>query len=382
MRLLAGEREGAADVLLPVFAHVAAGDRDAAPLRVEEAEQEVRDRGLAGAARPDERDARAGVEPEVEARERGPVAARVARRHALEHDRLPGPPAQEAARPDRAPPARGRSARARAGPPTSVAASSRAVPGSGCTDSNDASASSASVAISTRSSVPAEWAETAAASTPTTVSPVTSTARPSREPGDERVAPGEARQLGVGRPDRGELLLLAPVDDELGGAAQQLDELRGQLPARRGLTAPRGAAEPRRERRQRDPGDEQPGREDRAGQRQDDRRGDHARGRDDDRDERRPDPAEVEPLQRVDVADHAADEVAAPEVGELRRRERLDARVEARRGCGRARAARDRARRAGRGSARSGARSRRSGRATIVTVSASTGGCSAAREIR
>ena len=67
VRLLAGEREGAADVLLPVLAHVAAGDRDAALLRVEEAQQEVRDRRLAGAARPDERDPRAGLEPQVEA---------------------------------------------------------------------------------------------------------------------------------------------------------------------------------------------------------------------------------------------------------------------------------------------------------------------------
>ena len=149
------------------------------------------------------------------------------------------------------------------------------------------------------------------------------------EPRDERVAAREARELRVGPPDRRELLLLAAVDDELGGAAQELDELGGQLAARRSLAAPGRGAEPGRERRQREPGDEEPGREDRAGNREDDRSGDDAHGRHDDRDERRPDPAEVEPLQRIDVADHAADEVAPAEVGEPRRRERLDARVEA-----------------------------------------------------
>ena len=44
VRVLAGERERAADVLLAVLAHVAAGDRDAALLRVEEAQQQVRRR--------------------------------------------------------------------------------------------------------------------------------------------------------------------------------------------------------------------------------------------------------------------------------------------------------------------------------------------------
>ena len=48
-----------ADVVLAVLAQVAAGERDAARLGVEEAQQQVRDRRLAGAARPDERDARA-----------------------------------------------------------------------------------------------------------------------------------------------------------------------------------------------------------------------------------------------------------------------------------------------------------------------------------
>ena len=80
------------------------------------------------------------------------------------------------------------------------------------------------------------------------------------------------------------------------------------------------------------------------------------------RDERRPEPAQVEALERVDVADHAAEEVAAPVALELGRRERLDPLVEAARGSVRARARRGRATRAGRGSARAAGRARRSAR--------------------
>ena len=86
VRLLAGERERAAHVLLPVLAHVAAGDRHAPLLGVEEPEEEARDRGLAGAARPDERDPLPRLEPEVDAAQRRRGAVRVARRHALERD--------------------------------------------------------------------------------------------------------------------------------------------------------------------------------------------------------------------------------------------------------------------------------------------------------
>ena len=75
MRVLAGERERAADVLLAVLAQVAAGERHAALLRVEEAQEQVRDGRLAGAARADERDAAARLEREADV-----VAARARRR--------------------------------------------------------------------------------------------------------------------------------------------------------------------------------------------------------------------------------------------------------------------------------------------------------------
>ena len=48
------------------------------------------------------------------------------------------------------------------------------------------------------------------------------------------------------------------------------------------------------------------------------------------RDDRRPEPAHVEPLERVDVADHAREEIAPPVALELPGGERLDPLVDAR----------------------------------------------------
>ena len=61
-------------------------DRHPASLRVEEAQQQIRDRRLAGAARPDERDPPARLQPEVEAGQRRRLARRIAGGHALERD--------------------------------------------------------------------------------------------------------------------------------------------------------------------------------------------------------------------------------------------------------------------------------------------------------
>ncbi len=70
MRLLARQGERPADVLLPQRAQVAAVERDAPFLRVEEPQQEVRDGGLPGSARADEGDALPGLQPEVDVLER------------------------------------------------------------------------------------------------------------------------------------------------------------------------------------------------------------------------------------------------------------------------------------------------------------------------
>ena len=146
------------------------------------------------------------------------------------------------------------------------------------------------------------------------------------EPGDERVAPLAAHELPVDRLDAGELVVAAAVDDELRRAAQQLDERRGQLAA---LRRRRPAAERRGDSWNGESAREESEREHQSRRRQQQRRHEHAAGADDERDERRPDPAQVQPLQRVHVGDDAADEITAPVAAELARRERLDPLVHA-----------------------------------------------------
>jgi hypothetical protein len=66
IRILAGDGERAANVPLSEIADVKTRERDAALLRIAKAKKKVRDRGLAGSTRPDERDPATRVEPEAE----------------------------------------------------------------------------------------------------------------------------------------------------------------------------------------------------------------------------------------------------------------------------------------------------------------------------
>ena len=86
MRALPCEGEHPAHVLLAMVADVAARDGHPPALGVEEAEQEVRHRGLPCAARPDERDLAARIEPQVDAAEHGGLVVAVADCHVLEGD--------------------------------------------------------------------------------------------------------------------------------------------------------------------------------------------------------------------------------------------------------------------------------------------------------
>jgi hypothetical protein len=148
--------------------------------------------------------------------------------------------------------------------------------------------------------------------------------------GSERFAPAEAGELAVQRLDALERRLLAPVDDELRRAPEQLDQLGGQLRARR-CTAARGCPlhGGGQERHDDSDGDEACG-EDRRREGQERRRDRHAPSTDDQRDERRPEPAYVETLERIDVANEPAEQLAAPEALELGRSQRLDPLVDAR----------------------------------------------------
>ena len=143
----------------------------------------------------------------------------------------------------------------------------------------------------------------------------------------QRVAPREADELTVGRPHTADRLILAPVGDELGSTAQQLDELRAQRAPRRGLTPASSTAETRGGDGQRNSSEREPHCERDRRPRQDERGREHARERDDQADDGRRETAEEETLEGVDVGDQAADEIAAPKRVELARSERLDAAV-------------------------------------------------------
>ena len=87
MRVLAGHRDRAAHVLLAVVAQVAPRERHAPRLGIEEAQEQVDDGGLPGAARAHERDAAARLEAQADPVERRALAGRVARAHVLQRHR-------------------------------------------------------------------------------------------------------------------------------------------------------------------------------------------------------------------------------------------------------------------------------------------------------
>ncbi len=212
-------------------------------------------------------------------------------------------------------------------PAASVRSSSRAAVASGWTASKDASASRPSVAISTRSSCPSACAATASASTPATVSAADHEAeavggavgdgRPAREP--------HQRPVGLAQPLQ--LLLLAAVDGELGRGLEELDEVGRELAAHGRLAPCRASAEGAGERRHREAADQEPDREHERGGGQERPGRAHGDGAGRDGDERRPEPAQVQVLQGVDVADDTRQQVAAAVGAELRGGQRLDAPV-------------------------------------------------------
>ena len=240
VRVLAGERERAPDVVLPELADVAAAERDAALLGIEEAQQQVRDRRLAGAARPDERDPPSRLEPEVEAAQRRRLARRVAGGHALERDGRRQLAARAAARRDRGPPARGRPARARDG---RRRACSRARGGRPQRQRRRRTRPARAARASPRAPGRAWRACAATAQHAGDGQPRDQDRQAVGEPGGEPVAAAEAGELVAARAHARERVLLAPVDDELRRAAQQLDELGGELRPGRRLAAPGGAVQ-------------------------------------------------------------------------------------------------------------------------------------------
>ena len=132
-----------------------------------------------------------------------------------------------------------------------------------------------------------------------------------RKPGRERVSPGQPSQRAVERAKPLQRHVLASVHDELGRAAKDLDELCAELSLRCPTSTARPATEQPGNGGNADPSHEQArekheggGREDRNGNADRYRARQHGHGR-------WAEPAKVEALQSVDVADHAAHEISA-----------------------------------------------------------------------
>jgi hypothetical protein len=118
-------------------------------------------------------------------------------------------------------------------------------------------------------------------------------------------------------------IVAAPKGDEFGAPGEGLDQLSRELPARGGLAAA-PLRESRGDDRDNQPAHEQAETEHETCRRQERRSNGNRDPAGKQRDERRPDPAKVEVLERIDVRDEPRQQVSTPVALELRGRERLD----------------------------------------------------------
>ncbi len=286
MRLLPCERERAADVFLPERAEVAPVEHDAALLRVEKAEQQVRDRRLPGAARADESDTLARRQPQLDVLHGGCGRARVARGHILDRHRD---------RCDR----RGGGVGGVSDPGLARRQLEDPPSGRECPHELARGAGERSDRLEGGERQERERGDEHAVERARLVRGHRDGEHDDRrEAGDcdrscvgqardEPVATGEADELAVGGPDALQGLVLAAVCDELGRSAQQLDELCRQLPASGGLSPAGPSHEPCREKRHRDTAESEADREHERRGRQEERGRDDARDGDDEAGDRR-----------------------------------------------------------------------------------------------
>ena len=154
-------------------------------------------------------------------------------------------------------------------------------------------------------------------------------AEPLAEASGKGIPSTDPRELDVRLRDLRQQRVLLAVDRDLRCRAQGVCELGGHRSSRVRLTGARSPGEDARDRGHDGPPEGEPDGE------HDRRRREHARrdgyrdhsGRG--RDERGPDAAQVEVLERVDVGDHAREEISVTVALQLHWRERLDALVHA-----------------------------------------------------
>ena len=144
----------------------------------------------------------------------------------------------------------------------------------------------------------------------------------------ERVPASEPNELAVSGGDTCERLALAAERGQLGRAAQELDELRRQLCACRGLPPAGALAHRQRDRRHEKPSGKQPGGEHHGGEGEGVGHDTDARTAHEQSHERRTEPAYEQALQRIDLADRTRQQLTVPVPAELGGRQGLEAFVD------------------------------------------------------
>ncbi len=153
-------------------------------------------------------------------------------------------------------------------------------------------------------------------------------AQPVRDARREPVAPGEPGDRAVDLTEPRHRRGFRAAHEELRGTAQQLDELGAERSPGGGGIGSRSSQPPADQRDDGGAGQEA-GRHDERGSGQNRRRHGHRGGADRKADHRRPEAAQIDALEGVDVADHTRQEVTLPIGVQLGWGERLDAFVEA-----------------------------------------------------
>ena len=239
--VLAGERERAPQVVLTELAHVATRKSHAAFVGIEEAEQEVRHGRLADAARPDERDLPARLEQQVESAERG-LARRARSGRSL--PRAPRPRGERRRKPglggiahgglavdelEHAPAGRDRGRELPARRPVAVRRLERRQG-----EQREGRHEHAVERLRRRRPPRARRRPSG---------PRSGSRGPPRGPAVSASRRARRASSSLRARIRCERVGLTPVDDELRSAAQELDELGGELRPRGGLAATGGAAQ-------------------------------------------------------------------------------------------------------------------------------------------
>ena len=304
MRVLAGDGDRPAEVVLPVVAQVSLAERDAPPLGVEEAEEQIHHGRLARSTGPQQRDPAPGFEAEAEAVQHEWLLRRVTSTHVVERhherrrgdggrlrgvgnrglpiDQLQYPPAGAERRRQLAGHRRQRLHRLEGGEREQG-------------EHRDEHAIELTPRVRTHREREHDRHRQAGHQHAEAVS----------NAGGQRIAAADSHERLIGGSQASERGGVAAVHDELRRGAEELHQLGREHAASRRLPPGGPLSEPGHQHGHGDPGGEQPDREGERRRRQEGCRGAHAERAGEQGDERGTDTAQVEVLERVHVGHHS-----------------------------------------------------------------------------